>query len=103
MSAAEPNIRHHDDRIGLVGRPTGLIIMLHGRAQTPQDFAAGTAMTKLGFRHCLGVLNAGQPRGTFAQICRNGCRKMIPMPRETLAVDPERFSLFDLPDGNRPV
>lgn len=53
------------------GAPKGLVVMLHGCTQTPQDFAAGTAMNVHAARHSLAVLYPGQARGANAQSCWN--------------------------------
>ncbi|WP_146587932.1 extracellular catalytic domain type 1 short-chain-length polyhydroxyalkanoate depolymerase [Puniceibacterium confluentis] len=50
---------------------TGLIVMLHGCTQTPEDFAAGTGMNALAARHRLAVLYPEQSRGSNAQSCWN--------------------------------
>jgi poly(hydroxyalkanoate) depolymerase family esterase len=51
--------------------PTGLVVMLHGCTQTPQDFAAGTAMNDHAERHGFAVLYPAQARGANAQSCWN--------------------------------
>jgi poly(hydroxyalkanoate) depolymerase family esterase len=53
------------------GGMAGLIVMLHGCTQTPQDFAAGTAMNLHAERHGLGILYPAQARGANAQSCWN--------------------------------
>ncbi|MFZ1468483.1 MAG: PHB depolymerase family esterase [Paracoccaceae bacterium] len=49
----------------------GLVVMLHGCTQTPQDFAAGTGMNQHAERHGLSVLYPAQSRGANAQSCWN--------------------------------
>ena len=49
----------------------GLVLMLHGCTQTPQDFAVGTAMNLHAERHGLGILYPAQSRGANAQSCWN--------------------------------
>ncbi len=51
--------------------PKGLIVMLHGCTQTPQDFAAGTAMNVQAEQHGLAILYPAQARGANAQSCWN--------------------------------
>lgn len=50
---------------------TGLVVMLHGCTQTPEDFAAGTGMNALAEQHRLVVLYPQQSRGHNAQSCWN--------------------------------
>ena len=50
---------------------TGLVMMLHGCTQTPEDFAAGTGMNALADRHGFVVLYPEQSRGANAQTCWN--------------------------------
>lgn len=50
---------------------TGLVVMLHGCTQTPEDFAAGTGMNALAEQHRLIVLYPHQSRGHNAQSCWN--------------------------------
>ncbi|AKI01411.1 esterase, PHB depolymerase family [Hoeflea sp. IMCC20628] len=51
--------------------PTGLIVMLHGCTQTPEDFAAGTAMNEQAEKHGFVVAYPAQSRGANAQTCWN--------------------------------
>lgn len=53
------------------GRPRGLVLMLHGCSQTPEDFAAGTGMNALAAGHGLLVAwpeqgEAHNPRGCWS-------------------------------------
>jgi len=50
---------------------TGLVVMLHGCTQTPEDFAAGTGMNALAEVHRFIVLYPQQSRGHNAQSCWN--------------------------------
>ncbi|WP_086467091.1 extracellular catalytic domain type 1 short-chain-length polyhydroxyalkanoate depolymerase [Oceanibaculum nanhaiense] len=52
-------------------RPKGLILMLHGCSQTPDDFAAGTHMNALAEKHDLCVAYPAQIRGHNAASCWN--------------------------------
>lgn len=49
----------------------GLVVMLHGCTQTPEDFAAGTGMNALAEQHRFIVLYPRQSRGDNAQSCWN--------------------------------
>ncbi len=50
---------------------TGVIMMLHGCTQTPEDFAAGTGMNALAEEHSLVLIYPKQARGDNAQSCWN--------------------------------
>lgn len=50
---------------------TGVIVMLHGCTQTPEDFAAGTGMNLLAEEHRFIVVYPAQARGDNAQSCWN--------------------------------
>ena len=50
---------------------TGLVVMLHGCTQTPEDFAVGTDMNALAERHRFIVVYPRQSRGDNAQSCWN--------------------------------
>jgi poly(hydroxyalkanoate) depolymerase family esterase len=50
---------------------TGLVLMLHGCTQSPQDFAAGTGMNALADKHGFIVIYPHQTRGDNAQSCWN--------------------------------
>ncbi|UWQ40724.1 PHB depolymerase family esterase [Leisingera aquaemixtae] len=50
---------------------SGVVMMLHGCTQTPEDFAAGTGMNNLADRHGLVVVYPAQSRGDNAQSCWN--------------------------------
>lgn len=50
---------------------TGVIMMLHGCTQTPEDFAAGTGMNALAEEHRLVIVYPKQARGDNAQSCWN--------------------------------
>jgi len=49
----------------------GLVVMLHGCTQTPEDFAAGTGMNALAEAHRFVVVYPQQSRGHNAQSCWN--------------------------------
>jgi poly(hydroxyalkanoate) depolymerase family esterase len=53
------------------GKPIALIVMLHGCTQTPEDFAAGTAMNALAETHGFIVAYPAQSRGANQQTCWN--------------------------------
>jgi poly(hydroxyalkanoate) depolymerase family esterase len=55
--------------------PAGMIVMLHGCTQTPEDFAAGTGMNALAERHGFIVVYPHQSRGENAQSCWNWFRR----------------------------
>ncbi|MBR3370482.1 MAG: PHB depolymerase family esterase [Rhodobacteraceae bacterium] len=55
-------------------RPKGLIIMLHGCSQSPDDFAAGTHMNQLAEKHGLAVAYPAQTRQNNAASCWNWFR-----------------------------
>ncbi|WP_299682166.1 PHB depolymerase family esterase [uncultured Roseobacter sp.] len=50
---------------------TGVVMMLHGCTQTPEDFATGTGMNALADRHGFVVIYPAQSRGDNAQSCWN--------------------------------
>ena len=50
---------------------TGLVLMLHGCTQTPEDFAVGTGMNALAETHRLIIVYPRQSRGDNAQSCWN--------------------------------
>lgn len=50
---------------------TGVVVMLHGCTQTPEDFAAGTGMNALAETHGFVVVYPRQSRGDNAQSCWN--------------------------------
>ncbi|SFB07824.1 esterase, PHB depolymerase family [Poseidonocella pacifica] len=54
---------------------TGLVVMLHGCTQSPEDFAAGTNMNALAEEHGFAVLYPHQSRGENAQSCWNWFRR----------------------------
>ncbi|UOM36545.1 PHB depolymerase family esterase [Acuticoccus sp. I52.16.1] len=54
-----------------LGKANGLIVMLHGCHQTPDDFAAGTNMNRLAAMHGLLVAYPGQPRRANMAGCWN--------------------------------
>ncbi|MBS1301155.1 PHB depolymerase family esterase [Loktanella sp. SALINAS62] len=54
---------------------TGVIVMLHGCTQTPQDFATGTGMNALAETHRLVIVYPQQSRGDNAQSCWNWFRR----------------------------
>jgi poly(hydroxyalkanoate) depolymerase family esterase len=49
----------------------GVVLMLHGCTQTPEDFARGTGMNALAEAHRLVILYPHQARGANAQSCWN--------------------------------
>ncbi|MCA1776822.1 MAG: PHB depolymerase family esterase [Loktanella sp.] len=51
--------------------PTGLVVMLHGCKQSPEDFATGTGMNALADAHGFVVIYPEQSRGDQAQSCWN--------------------------------
>jgi len=53
------------------GGPKGLIVMLHGCTQNPDDFAAGTNMNVIAQRHGLAVAYPEQTRGHNGASCWN--------------------------------
>lgn len=52
-------------------RPKGLIVMLHGCNQTPDDFAAGTHMNALAEKHGLAIAYPAQTVGQNRASCWN--------------------------------
>lgn len=50
---------------------SGVVMMLHGCTQTPEDFAAGTGMNALAEQHRFVVIYPAQSRGDNAQSCWN--------------------------------
>lgn len=50
---------------------SGVVMMLHGCTQTPEDFAAGTGMNALADRDGFVVIYPAQSRGDNAQSCWN--------------------------------
>lgn len=52
-------------------RPKGLILMLHGCNQTPDDFAVGTNMNALAEKHGLAIAYPAQKRRNNAASCWN--------------------------------
>lgn len=55
-------------------RPKGLIVMLHGCQQTPDDFALGTHMNHLAERHGMAIVYPAQTRHNNAASCWNWFR-----------------------------
>jgi poly(hydroxyalkanoate) depolymerase family esterase len=49
----------------------GIVLMLHGCTQTPEDFATGTDMNALAEKHRLVVIYPEQARGANMQTCWN--------------------------------
>ncbi len=49
----------------------GIVVLLHGCTQTPEDFATGTGMNALAEQHRLVVIYPQQSRGDNAQSCWN--------------------------------
>lgn len=56
------------------GAPQGLILLLHGCTQTPEDFAIGTRMIEHAERAGLILVVPEQTRGQNAQLCWNWFR-----------------------------
>jgi poly(hydroxyalkanoate) depolymerase family esterase len=54
---------------------TGMIVMLHGCSQTPEDFASGTGMNDLADENGFIVVYPHQSRGENAQSCWNWFRR----------------------------
>ncbi|SEV93414.1 esterase, PHB depolymerase family [Cognatiyoonia koreensis] len=54
---------------------SGVVMMLHGCTQTPEDFAAGTGMNALADRDGFVVIYPAQSRGDNAQTCWNWFRR----------------------------
>ncbi|MBQ2261014.1 MAG: PHB depolymerase family esterase [Loktanella sp.] len=54
---------------------TGIVMMLHGCTQTPEDFATGTNMNALAEEHGFIVVYPQQARGDNAQSCWNWFRR----------------------------
>lgn len=52
-------------------RPRGLVVMLHGCTQTPEDFAVGTGMNQVAEAHGLLVAYPGQTNAHNAASCWN--------------------------------
>jgi len=52
-------------------RPRGLIVMLHGCSQTPDDFAAGTRINAMAEKHGLAIAYPAQTRGHNRAACWN--------------------------------
>jgi poly(hydroxyalkanoate) depolymerase family esterase len=50
---------------------TGVVVMLHGCTQTPEDFAAGTGMNQLAEEHRFVVVYPAQSRRNNTQSCWN--------------------------------
>ena len=55
-------------------RPKGMIVMLHGCNQTPDDFARGTHMNALAEKQGLAIAYPGQTMGNNAASCWNWFR-----------------------------
>jgi poly(hydroxyalkanoate) depolymerase family esterase len=53
------------------GGVTGVVVMLHGCTQTPEDFATGTGMNLLADQHGFVVVYPAQSRGSNSQSCWN--------------------------------
>jgi poly(hydroxyalkanoate) depolymerase family esterase len=52
-------------------QPKGLIVMLHGCSQSPDDFAAGTRINTLAEKHGLAIAYPAQTRGHNGASCWN--------------------------------
>ncbi len=72
--------RHHDGPSGgrayrlyvpATDAPAGLVVMLHGCTQTPEDFAVGTRMNAVADAHGLVVAYPEQPRNANVSRCWN--------------------------------
>ena len=55
-------------------KPQGLIVMLHGCHQSPDDFAVGTHMNQLAEKHGLAIAYPQQTRRNNAALCWNWFR-----------------------------
>jgi len=60
--------------VPLSGKPRGLIVMLHGCRQTPEDFATGTRMNAVAQEHELLVAYPHQPSSANPMSCWNWFR-----------------------------
>lgn len=54
---------------------TGVVVMLHGCTQTPEDFATGTGMNALAEEHRFVVVYPAQSKGDNAQSCWSWFRR----------------------------
>jgi len=82
-------------------RPRGLLVMLHGCKQDPDDFAAGTGMNALAEAHGLIVAYPGQTGADNASSCWNWFRPANQMrdagePSIIAGITEEVMSEFDL-------
>jgi poly(hydroxyalkanoate) depolymerase family esterase len=66
---AARDVRVHVPASVMADGAAGLIVMLHGCTQTPEDFATGTAMGPLAEAHRLVIAYPGQDRAANAQGC----------------------------------
>ena len=86
-------------------RPQGLVVMLHGCKQDPDDFAAGTGMNAVAEAHGLLVAYPGQTGADNASSCWNWFRPADQMrdvgePSIIAGITEEIMSEFEL-DGSR--
>ena len=71
-------------------RGAGLVLMLHGCTQTPEDFAVGTGMNALAEADGLVVAYPEQTRAENSMACWNWFRPDDQQPRRRRAGDPRR-------------
>ncbi|CAN5294116.1 PHB depolymerase family esterase [soil metagenome] len=69
--AAAAGMRRYKLYIPAASRPRGLIVMLHGCTQNPDDFAAGTNMNAVAERHGLLVAYPEQSQAANTSACWN--------------------------------
>lgn len=80
----------------------GIVLMLHGCTQTPEDFAIGTGMNALAELHRLVIVYPLQSRGENAQSCWNWFRRGDQMrdrgePAILAGLVQQKMQEFDIP------